>query len=319
VKKFSMLLLAGVTVSVLAGTNLNAEDKSVLALGTATPGGGFPVYGAALAETVNQFDPSLEIQPRTTRGSMENVLMLEAGKLDIALVQGVVAHDVFSRSGASPGNLTIITAMYSTPGMFVVRADSPYHSIRDLIGKPVAFGVHDSGLVTLAHYVLDAIGLDQDRDFNAIYLNAAGDGPSMVNDGRAAALWGGGLSWPGFIAVAKSPSGARFIAPSPDEIKSILAKYAYLRPITVPAGSYAGQDFPISSVGSWSFVLARSTLSHDVAYRLARALHRGEKVLGARLAQACETTAVNTIAAAPRMDLIHPGVLKYFREIGLMR
>jgi TRAP transporter TAXI family solute receptor len=318
-KKISLLLLAGTVFFVLTSTNLIAKDKLAVILGTATPGGGFPVYGAAFAETINQFDPSLDVQPRNTKGSTENVPLLEAEKLDIALVQGEVAHEFFSRTSAPSTKLKIIAAMYSTPGMFVVRADSPYRSIRDLIGKPVAFGARGSGLVILARYVLDGIGLDQERDFKAIYLNAAGDGPAMVIDARAEALWGGGLGWPGFEAVAKSPAGARFIAPTSNEIKKILTKYPFLRQLTVPSGSYHGQNSPIASVGSWSFVLARATLSDDVAYRLARALHRGESALRASLVQARETTAVNTIAAAPRIDLIHPGVLRYFREIGLIR
>jgi len=37
------------------------------------------------------------------------------------------------------------------------------------------------------------------------------------------------------------------------------------------------------------------------------------------LPQACETTAANTVAAAPAVGLIHPGVLKYFREIGVVK
>jgi len=65
-------------------------------------------------------------------------------------------------------------------------------------------------------------------------------------------------------------------------------------------------------------VLARPTLSEDVAYRIARALHRGEAALGERLPQARETTAANTAAAA-RTEHIHPGVLRYLREIGLTR
>jgi len=317
--KISMLLIAVTAFAVLTSTNLIAKDKLTVILGTATPGGGFPVYGAALAETINHFDPSLDLQTRNTKGSTENVPLLEAGELDIALVQGDVAREIFSRTSTSSVKLKIITAMYSTPGMFAVRADSPYRGISDLIGKPVAFGARGSGLVLLARYVLEGIGLDQDRNFKAIYLDSAGDGPAMVIDGRAAALWGGGVGWPGFDAVAKSPAGARFIVPTADEIKSILAKYSFLSQLTVPAGSYPGQHSPISSVGSWSFVLARSTLSDDVAYRLARALHLGESALGARLIQARETTAVNTIAAAPRMELIHPGVLRFFREIELLR
>mgnify|MGYP006370573005 CR=1 FL=1 len=65
--------------------------------------------------------------------------------------------------------------------------------------------------------------------------------------------------------------------------------------------------------------MARPTLDEMLAYRLTRALHRGEAALGARLAQARETTAANTVAAAPRVELIHPGARRYLREIGLLR
>jgi TRAP transporter TAXI family solute receptor len=245
--------------------------------------------------------------------------MLQTGKLDIALVQGEVVHTVLSGSGKSPADLKIIAAMYSAPGMFVVRADSPCRSIRDLVGKPVAFGARGSGLVILARLVLDGMGLDQDRDFRAIYLDQAGDGPPMVGDGRAAALWGGGIGWPGFETVARAPGGARFLAPEEDDIQRIIEKHPFLQRLIIPAGTYPGQDSPITSVGSWSFVLARPALPDDVAYRLARALHRAAPVLGARLPQARETTMANTVAASPRQDMIHPGVLRYLREIGLLR
>jgi TRAP transporter TAXI family solute receptor len=312
-------MLAGIALAMITSATTFARDKDTVILGTATPGGGFPVYGDAFAQTINETDPSLHVQPRNTKGSTENVPLLEAGQLDIALVQGEVVHEALSGIGRSPANLKIIVAMYSTPGMFVVRADSPYRSIRDLVGRPVAFGARGSGLVILARYVLDGIGLNQDRDFQAIYLDRAGDGPAMVTEGRAAALWGGGLGWPGFDTVAKAPGGARFIPPNSDEIDRILAKHAFLRRLTIPAGSYPGQGSPIPSVGSWSFVLARPTLSDDVAYRLVRALHRGEAMIGSRLPQAQETTMANTVAAAPFLDLLHPGALRYLREIGLIR
>jgi uncharacterized protein len=147
----------------------------------------------------------------------------------------------------------------------------------------------------------------------------ATDGPAMVLDGRVAALWGGGIGWPGFATVAKSPGGARFIAPDAAEAARIRARHSFLKPLTVPAGSYPGQDAPIESVGSWSFIMVRPTLDDEIAYRLARALHRGEATLGDKLAQARETTAANTAAAAPSLELIHPGVLRYLREIGIVR
>ena len=288
-------------------------------LGTATPGGGFPVYGQALVETIAETDSTLAVQPQNTKGSTENVPLLEAGRLDLALVQGEVAYEALAGIGRAPADLRILAAMYSTPGMFVARGDSEYRTIADLTGRHVAFGARGSGLVILARYVLDGLGLEQARDFHAVFLDAAGDGPAMVLDGRVAALWGGGIGWPGFAAVARGPAGARFIVPDADGIRRILAKHAFLKPMTVPAGSYPGQSAPIASVGSWSFVMTRPTLGDDLAYRLARALHRGEAALGARLAQARETTAANTVAAAPRIELIHAGARRYLREIGLLR
>src|SRR2546428_34380 len=194
-----------------------AAEKTVVVLGTATPGGGFPVYGAAVADIINETDPTLAVQTRNTKGSTENVPLLEAGQLDLALVQGEVVHEALTGVGRSPANLMILAAMYSTPGMFVVRADSPY------------------------------------------------------------------------------------------------------RAMGAPAGAYRGLDAPLASGGWWSLIRARPPLADDVAYRLARALPRGAEALARRLPQARETTATNTIAAAPRGDLVHPGVLRYLREIGIAR
>ena len=87
--------------------------------------------------------------------------------------------------------------------------------------------------------------------------------------------------------------------------------------MTLPAKSYPGQDAPIASVGSWSYVLAKPQLSEEAGYLLARAIHRAEGPLSARLDQARETTLANTLAAAPRPELIHPGVQRYLREAGI--
>ena len=165
--------------------------------------------------------------------------MLEAGTLDIALVQGEVVHEALSGIGRPPADLRIITAMYPTAGMFVVRADSALSPIADLKGKPVAWGAQGSGLVILGRYAMDGLGLDAAKDFQPIYLERAGDGPAMVLDGRAAALWGGGAGWPGFTTVAKSEKGARFIAPDAEEIARILAKHPFLKPVT-----QAGRQLP---------------------------------------------------------------------------
>jgi len=286
------------------------EALVVLILGTATPGGGFPLYGAAFADMVNAQEPRVRVEPRNTKGSTENVPLLEEGKLDLALVAGEIASAALAKPNTK---LRIIAAMYSSPGMFIVRADSPVRGIADLRGKTLVMGTQASGVTALGRTVLDSLGIDAKQ----LFLEKAADGPPMLMEGRADALWGAGVGWPAFTALAKQ--GARFVGPTQEEIRQILAKNPALQAVTLPAKSYPGQDAPLPSVGSWSYVLATDRLKDDTAFLLARAVHRAEGPLAARLEQARETTMVNTVAAAPRPELLHPGVRRYLREAKLDR
>jgi TRAP transporter TAXI family solute receptor len=267
---------------------------------------------------LGETDPTLRIEARNTKGSTENVPALEQEKFDLGLATGEVTYEAITGIGRPPSDrFRIINATYSQAGMFIVRGDSPCRTIRDLVGKRIVWGAATSGFIVLARYVMDGLGLDFKTDFDAVLLEKAGDGPPMVLSGEAAAMWGGGVGWPPFTAISKGPAGARFIGPDPQEIERITAKHPFLKRTLMPAGSYPGQEGPIPSVGSWPFVLARASLPDDVAYRLARALHTGHAALVQRVEQARESTLENTLAAAPRRDLIHPGVLRFMREIGL--
>src|SRR6201989_1589164 len=90
------LLLAASAFAQDGGTVI---PKTTITLGTATPGGGFPLYGNAFAEVMNETDPTLSIEPRNTKGSNENIPLLEEGKLDIALVAGEPSYEAFMGIG----------------------------------------------------------------------------------------------------------------------------------------------------------------------------------------------------------------------------
>jgi TRAP transporter TAXI family solute receptor len=124
-------------------------QKTTIIMGTATQGGGFPVYGNAFAAVIAETDPTLSIETRNTMGSSENMPMMEKGQLDLGLVAGESFYQALQGIGRPPLKLKILTAIYGTAGMFAVRGDSPYHSIQDLVGKTVAFGAKGSGIPPL--------------------------------------------------------------------------------------------------------------------------------------------------------------------------
>ncbi len=307
-------LLFAVPAVAFAPARAHAQQPKIT-LATAAEGGAFVVYGQALVDMLRSVDAVLEIRSRPSKGSGENVRLLEAGEVDLALVSGEVANEVFAGINRPVGKLKVISVMYSTPGMFVVRADSRYHSITQLKGRPVVWNTPGSGFAVQARYVMDGLGLDMDKDFEPIYLEQLVDGPPMVIDGRAAALWGGGLRWPGFVTVATSPRGARFVVPTAEEVARIRTKYGFMAPLTVPAGLYPGQYDPIDTIGTWSFIMARADLDDAIGRRLAMDLAKAERT-GQLTKHLAQTTTKNTLAAIPNTAVLQPGVAKYYREIG---
>src|ERR1043165_396112 len=214
--KFARLVFL-VTNTLAAMTNAHAQTHVTLA--TATPGGGFPFFGDNAAAVINETDKSLSVETKNTKGSAENIGLLNDRKVDIALVAGEPAYEAFQGIGQGKTTALVIQAIYSNPGMFAVRGDSRAKSLRDLIGKPIAWGTQASGLTLLGRYVTDGLGLDREKDFQPHFLDKAGDGPLMVADGRVAALWGGGIGWPGLSAVMKAGGRLLRVAP-PDGVKA---------------------------------------------------------------------------------------------------
>jgi TRAP transporter TAXI family solute receptor len=308
-----MLGRRALAMSVMA-TGAAAEAPVALSLATATPGGGFPAFGAAFVAALAGVDAGLAVTPRNTAGSTENVRLLAEGAVDLGLVQGETAYAAL----AAGQGVTVLTAMCSAPSLFALSASSTAESFEMLRGRRIAWGARGSGFVILARQAMGGIGLDIERDFDAVFLERAGDGPAMVREERVAALWGGGIGWPGFRTLAEGPGGVRFLGPSPAERARILAAAPMLRAMALPAGSYAGQTAPIETIGTWSMVLARPGLAEAVGYRLAAALDRARPELARLLPAAAETTPANTLVAAPGPAAIHPGVRRYLGERGLI-
>lgn len=301
----ALLLGAGRLGATPASTPL-AAAAAPLRLGTSTAGGGFALYGETLERLLNAHAGRDLLRARRTRGTVENLDLLRRGELDAALVQGTAASEVLQQGAAS--GLRVLWAMYPSPGMLAVPAASAVRRLEDLRGRPVVFGVRSSGLVSLARQVFDGLGLDIDRDFQAIYVEQAAESPRLVLAGQAEALWGAGEGWPGFTTLAQAPGGARFLGPAPAQLPGILAKYPLLQAMTVPAGLYPGIAEPLATVGSVNLILARADLDEARALAFVQGLQAVAAQLAQALPQAAFGSLDSTRASVPAADLLHPAL-----------
>lgn len=155
-----------------------------------------------------------EEQP--TRGSRQNLVLLEEGAIDIGQVGGNVARVSLEGIDRDPANLRVLAVMYPNPGTFVVRADLPCHSIADLTGQPIAFGTRAPGLRILVADILE-VWDSTPKDFEPIILDQAGDGPLLVLEQKAAVLRGAGIGWPGFVKAGDSHIADRTTRSTPSD------------------------------------------------------------------------------------------------------
>lgn len=295
-------VLGQVSTSSAASAPTTAADAP-LVLATSTPGGGFALYGQTLADIINRQSGRAMLQARPSRGTEENLTLLRDRHVDAALIQGTSAGEILQAGESQP--LRILFAMYPSPGLLAVPAASPAKRFEDLIGQPIVFGVRSSGLVTLARQVFGGLDLDIDKDFQARYVNRAADAPPLVLSGQARGLWGAGEGWPGFLTLSQSPAKARFLAPSPVQIRRILARYPLLKAMEVAPGAYDGITAPLPTVGSVNLILVHRDLPEDRAASLLNALEAAGAELGDALPQGRFSTRANTLASAPSPALLH--------------
>jgi TRAP transporter TAXI family solute receptor len=287
---------------IASAQSIATSDRPII-LGTSTPGGGFALYGEILERILNRRSGRTLMTAKPTRGTAENLALLKSGEIDAALIQGTAASEIFEEGPAS--GYRVLFAMYPSPGMLAVPKASPATKLEDLLHQPVVFGVGTSGLVTLGRQIYAGIGIDIDRDFQAIYVEQAAESPKIVLAGKAAGLWGAGEGWPGFETLARSPGGARFIGPTPDQIPKIVAKYPLLKPMEVAVGAYPGIDRPLPTVGSVNVIMVRAELDDARATAFVKAMRDAAPDLAAALSQASFSTYANTLTSVPSEAMLH--------------
>ena len=226
--------------------------------------------------------------PCRPAAAIENVPLLQEGKLDIGLVFGEVAQQLFNpKEGRRP--LKVICAVYSAPacsscGPTAAIAPSPISRAgRSFWGQAVR------QLALQARYVMDALDLDPGQGLPGDLSGACTDGPTMLIEAVPRRC---GVPATAGRASSRSPATARRAlhrARHAEQIARIVAKYPSST-LTVPAGRYPGQYEPLSTRRAWSYILARPDLDDLVGYRWRRA-HKAERPAACSPASSPQTTA----------------------------
>ena len=240
--------------------------KQFLNIATGGTAGTYYPLGGALAELLNQNIKGMNASAQSTGASVANVNMLKDGSVDIAFIQNDIAYyaangkEMFKDNKVE--NIRGIAALYPDKGI---------KSIADLKGKKVAVGASGSGAEANARQILGAYGLTYD-DIDVQYLSF-GEAADALKDGNVDV----GVVVAGFptaaiqdLAANKSAALVNIDAEHVDKLKK---QYPYFTEITVPKGTYPGQEEDFSTVAVKCVIVTTDKLSDDLGEQIVKAIY----------------------------------------------
>ncbi|MDH3405047.1 MAG: TAXI family TRAP transporter solute-binding subunit [Acidobacteriota bacterium] len=317
----SLVLAAGLALGgcgTAGDDGAGAPQARFLSIGTAPPGGAFFVVGGALAEVLdaNPGAGGWQVTAESTKGTQENIRRLTRGELDFALANAAITY--FAVRGAEGWERThdVKSVMTLAPNVafFIAPRGAGVETIADLAGRRVVVGPAGAGFEYFIRPILAAHGLTYD-DFTPLHATQAA-AVGMLGDGSAAAAFLGGAIPTASITQATTSQDIVFLPFAEEARERLLAEYPFFAPVTVPAGTYAGQeaDFAALNVGSMQLVTAGGA-DEELVYQVTKTLyeHRAEVVERHPAGRAINPANAPRETGTP----FHPGAERYYREIGI--
>lgn len=282
-KAMKKMIMAGalcvVGAALIAGCGDSGSSagggKQFLNIATGGTAGTYYPLGGALAELLNQNIKGMNASAQSTGASVANVNMLKDGSVDIAFIQNDIAYyaangkEMFKDNKVE--NIRGIAALYPETIQFVTTADKGIKSIADLKGKKVAVGASGSGAEANARQILGAYGLTYD-DIDAQYLSF-GEAADALKDGNVDV----GVVVAGFPTAAiqdlAANKSAALVNIDAEHADKLMKQYPYFTKITVPKGTYPGQEEDVNTVAVKCVIVTTDKLSDDLGEQIVKAIY----------------------------------------------
>ncbi len=251
-----------------------------------------------------------------TKGSLENIRRLDNGELELSLANSGITYFAVNGTEGWDRPYPMMSLMTLAPNamVFVTPESAGIETIGDLEGERVVVGVAGAGWEFILRPILTAHGLSY-QDFTPLY-NTQARAVDMLADGSAQAAFLGGAVPTASIVQATTSQDIRFL-PLDDEAKaSLVADYPFYFPVSIPAGTYAGQDEEISTVSCGSMhLIVRAQMDEELAYAITRTIYENRERVVERHAAGRFIRPDNVVRETGTP--FHPGAIRYYLEIGI--
>jgi TRAP transporter TAXI family solute receptor len=330
-RRLLLTVLAAATLCVTTG----AQAQSFFRIVSGSAGGNYFPMAGVLANAISAPPgsrpcdkggacgvPGLIAIAQSANGSVANVNAIQSGTAESGLAQSDVAYWGFTGTGVFEGKpkldkLRFLASLYPEHIHVVLPKSSTIQSLAELEGKRVGVGLPASGAQVGALLILEAVGLEKNKNFQAEELNTS-QSAERIQDGQLDAFLTVTGAPSSGIAQLAATAGMRLLAIPKEVQDKVIAKAPFYFSSAIPANAYEGQDADVSTLAVGAQWLVSADQPDDLVYGITKALWNDTtKKLLQHHAKGKDVTLETALGG--RGIPLHPGAERFYREAGLIK
>ena len=272
-KNLFLMILVVILLVVFSGTALMVENENwpnKIRIGTASIGGGFYMGGSSIANVLKKVFPDKEIVVEQTKASIHNIKLVQAGDIEIGMATTDTTYEAWYGKGTFNGveyrGFRLLMPAWPVPYMFVTLEKNKVDSVKEFT-KKWSGNNKGSGTDAYTRKVFEALGVKA-----GIINLTTGDGVQALKNGI---IQGFTLGHPATAVQDLSMSTKvqifGLMGNEAEEFMKVHPEFTY--PLTLPAGSYKGQDEELTVVGMYDVVIVNKDLPEDFVYTILKYMY----------------------------------------------
>jgi TRAP transporter TAXI family solute receptor len=312
-KKATLFALA------LTFTAAPALAQQRLSVATGGTGGVYYPLGGGLANVLSKALPGVEATAEVTSASVDNIKLIGAKRVDIAFTLADTAADGFNGVGKFKEKVPVrtIAVLYANKSQWVTVEGTGVQKMQDLKGRRIATGAPGSGTEIIALRMLEAYGIDPEKDVKREKLSVAESVNALKDRKIDAFFWSGGVPTAAVTDLAATPGMRIKLLDHADGIPAMAKKWGplYVKG-KIPANSYPGQAKDVEVADVWNLLVVNEKMDEKLVHDVVKTLFEKKDELVAVHSEAKNIELANQYGVGSPIPF-HPGATKYFSEKGL--
>jgi TRAP transporter TAXI family solute receptor len=313
---WNRLLAPWVLGALMAGSAM-AQNISIATGGT---GGVYYPLGGGMAAVLSKNIPGLQATAEVTGGSVDNLKLISTGKPYLGMVMSDAAQDALRGVDKFNGNkvpLKTLMVMYPNRMHVVSIEGKGVSKMSDLKGKRVSTGAPGSATEVMAFRLIEAVGLDKDKDMKRERLSVA-ESVNALKDGKIDAFfWVGGLPTAAVTDLANTPGTKIKMIDHAEAVAAMNKKYGnlYIEDV-IDKSIYKGMDADNKQATVMNILVAHENLDEKTAYNIVKTVFERKDDLIAVHKEASNFRLDSQKASASPIPF-HPGAIRFYAEKGI--